>query len=220
MEYWNSLLTEKSWQILLELTEQTKEKNKEFDFIVIGGWAIYLWTKQHKSMDVDIALTNIKTLDYLKQHYNLKKNDRLKKYEISFEEIDVDIYVPYYSDLSIPIEDLNVHITNIENIKVPKPEILIILKQAAEINRHASVKGIKDQIDIMTLLLYVGIDFNKYFTLLKKYNHPEYYEHLKSLVKNFKEYNYVNLNPRQFKIKKEIILEKLKKTYYVLFYSS
>ena len=43
MEFWNSLLTQKSWELLQKLS---KEK---FRFILIGGWAAYLWTKQHKS---------------------------------------------------------------------------------------------------------------------------------------------------------------------------
>ncbi len=210
MEFWNSLLTEKSWQILLQLS---KEKQKDFDFIVIGGWATYLWTKLHKSKDIDIALTDLKTLDYLKQHYNLKKNDHLKKYEISFEEIDVDIYVPYYSNLSVPIEDLKKHATKIDGITVPKPEVLIILKQAAEINRSASVKGIKDQIDIMAILFYVDVNFNKYYTLLNEYKHHEYFEHLKKLIINFKDYQYLSLNPREFKLKKEKVLDMMKKVH-------
>ena len=129
-DFWNSLLTEKSWDILIKIS---KEK---FNFIVIGGWAAYLHTNLHKSKDIDIALTNIKDLDFLKQKYNLKKNNRLKKYEISFDEIDVDIYVPYFSELPIPIEDLEQYSTKIEGLNVVKPEILLILKQAAESDRN------------------------------------------------------------------------------------
>ena len=61
MEFWNSLLTEKSWNILQEL------KKENFRFIVIGGWAMYLWTKQHKSKDIDIILPAIKDLEFLKK---------------------------------------------------------------------------------------------------------------------------------------------------------
>jgi hypothetical protein len=33
VNYWHTLLTEKSWKVLQKI-------KKEFDFILIGGWAI------------------------------------------------------------------------------------------------------------------------------------------------------------------------------------
>ena len=204
-EFWNSLLTEKSWNLLIKISKEP------FKFIVIGGWAAYLWTKLHKSKDIDIVITDIKYLDYLKQQYNLKKNDNLKKYEISFEEIDVDIYVPYFSKLPIPAEDLTTYTSKIEGLTVLKPEALLILKQGAELERRESVKGTKDQIDIMALLIYSNINFKLYFDLLKKYKLENYFSRLKSIINNFKEYNYLELNPRQFKMRKKEVLEKLSK---------
>ncbi len=203
-EFWNSLLTEKSWDLLKELEKQP------FNFILIGGWAAYLWTKLHKSKDIDIALKQLKDLDYLKSNYDLIKNENLKKYEIKFEEVDVDIYVPYYSKISIPVEDIKEYTTKIEGFETVIPEALLILKQGAEIDRKDSVKGGKDQIDIMTLLFYTEIDFKKYYGLLKKYNLENFYSRLKEIIKNFKEIEYLNLNPRQFKLKKKEILKNLK----------
>ncbi|MBI1935888.1 hypothetical protein HYS31_05595 [Candidatus Woesearchaeota archaeon] len=203
-EFWNSLLTEKSLDLL------TKISKEPFKFIVIGGWAAYLWTKLHKSKDIDIAITNLKELQYLKQKYALKKNDNLKKYEISFKEIDLDIYAAYFSKLPIPIEDLPQYTAKIEGFVVLKPEALLILKQGAELERKESPKGAKDQIDIMALLFYTDIDASLYFDLLKKYNLENYFIRLKSIINNFKDYNYLNLNPRQFKLKKKEALVKLK----------
>ncbi len=200
-EFWNSLLTEKSWNLLIKISKEP------FKFIVIGGWATYLWTRLHKSKDIDIALTNIKELDYLKQTYSLKKNDNLKKYEISFDEIDLDIYVPYFSKLPIPVEDLAVYTAKIESLTVLKSEALLILKQGAEFERKESVKGTKDQIDIMALLFYADMNVKLYFDLLKKYK-LNYFPRLKSIINNFKEYSYLELNPRQFKLKKKEILKK------------
>jgi len=74
-------------------------KKEKFRFIVIGGWAIYLWTGQHKSKDVDIIIPDFKELESLNKRYILKKNDRLKKYEIKIEEIDIDIYLPIIRNL-------------------------------------------------------------------------------------------------------------------------
>ncbi len=200
MEFWNSLLTEKSWKILQGL------KKEPYHFIVIGGWAAFLWTRQHKSKDIDIILPNIKDLDFLKQKYDLKKNDNLKKYEICFGEIDLDIYVPYYSRLTLPVEDIKKETVKIEGIEVVSPEILLILKQGAELDRRDSVKGQKDRIDIMTLVCFAPIDFKKYLLLLKKYNLDEYRVRLKEIIATFTDIKYLNINQREYaKIKKELL---------------
>ena len=201
MEFWNSLLTEKSWNLLQEI------KGK-FDFILIGGWASYLWTKTHKSKDIDIII-DLKTLYKIKNEYKLIKNDRLKKYEIKFGEIDVDIYVPYYSKLSLPIEGLKNYFTVVEGFKVVTPEILLILKQGAELDRGNSVKGQKDRIDIMYLLFYSDIDFKKYNEILKRYN-LDYLKELKRIITAFKDVNHLNVNVKEFKKRKNKLLEEIK----------
>ena len=200
MEFWNSLLTEKSWNILQEI------KGK-FDFILIGGWASYLWTKTHKSKDIDIII-DLKTLYKIKNEYKLIKNDRLKKYENKFGEIDVDIYAPYYSKLSLPIEDLGNYFTTVEGFKVVIPEILLILKQGAELDRGNSIKGQKDRIDIMSLLFYSDIDFKKYNEIIKKYN-LNYAAELKRIIKGFKDLKHLNTNAKDFKKIKNELLEKI-----------
>ena len=202
MEFWNSQLTEKSWKILQDISQQ-------YNFILIGGWAIYLWTKQQKSKDIDI-IVGIDELQKLKKA-NISKNDNLKKYELKFGEIDVDIYVEYYSKLVIPIEDLKDYSSQIEGFNVVLPESLIILKQGAEIDREYSVKGEKDKIDIISLLFFSDFNYKRYFSILKKYTKEDYLNKLISLVKNFKDYNSLALSPREFKIKKEKALAELKR---------
>ncbi len=204
MDFWNSMLTEKSWKILQEL------KTKKFKFVLIGGWAAYFLGKMHKSKDIDIVLADIKEIDYLKQNFELKKNDKLRKYEINIDGIDVDIYVPYFSKLAIPAEDLPEYVTKIENFDVVIPEVLLILKQGAEIDRMHSVKGQKDRLDIMALLLFSGIDFKKYYELIEKYKLQQYKNRLVEIITGFKELNYIGLNPRQFKLKKKELLEKMR----------
>jgi len=142
-EFWNSLLTKKSWEILQEL-------RKEYDFILIGGWATYLLTKQQKSKDIDIVV-DLNELQKLKKK-NLMKNDNLKKYEIKVDEIDVDIYLEYYSKLTIPTEDIKKYSIEIQGFKVASPETLLILKQGAYFDRKNSIKGQKDLIDIVSIL--------------------------------------------------------------------
>ncbi len=206
MEFWNSELTEKSRNLLKEI------QKKPFRFIVIGGWAAYLWTKTHKSKDIDIIIPDFKDLNYLKDNYDLIKNDNLKKYEIKFGEIDLDIYIPYYSKLTLPLEDIKDETTKIENMEVVNPEILLILKQGAEIDREKSAKGLKDRIDIMTLILFSEINFEKYFKKLKKHDLVHLSLRLEKIITNFKEIKYLELNSHEFKLKKQKILQDLKES--------
>lgn len=204
-EFWNSAVTEKSFNLLTEL------KKMPFEFVVIGGWAAYLWTKAHKSRDIDILLKNFEDMRYLKEHYALKKNDNLKKYEIKMDEIDIDIYVPFYSRLALPVEDCLKHTAQIDGIEVVSPEVLLVLKQGAELERKDSVKGEKDRIDVVSLIVYSPVDFRKYFALLKSNRLENYSQRLKEIIVSFKDIEYIGLNPREFKLKKQDILEKLKK---------
>lgn len=204
MEFWNSLLTEQSWKILQEL------QKKPFHFILIGGWAAYLWTRTHKSKDIDIIIPEFKDLEYLKQEHELKKNDHLKKYEISIGEIDVDIYLPPYSRLALQLTEIIQHTALLEGIEVVSPEVLLILKQGAEKEREHSVKGTKDRVDILALLLFTEIDFKKYEELLTRNHLEDFLPRLKRIILEFIEINYLGLNPREFKLRRKALLEKLK----------
>ncbi|MFH0870660.1 MAG: hypothetical protein V1866_06420 [archaeon] len=199
-EFWNSLLTEKSWLLLHEIV-------KKYDFILIGGWAVYLLTKQQKSKDIDIVV-DISELDKLKKE-GLIKNDRLKKYELKKEEIDVDIYVAYYSEIAIPAEEISKYIINVEGFKIPRPEAMIVLKQMAYTSREASVKGQKDRIDILSLVFFTGFNAEAYRQIIAKHNHQGYLAQLRKIIKGFKEYDALNMTPRELKLKKEAILKKL-----------
>ncbi|MDI6721806.1 MAG: hypothetical protein QMD85_05410 [Candidatus Aenigmarchaeota archaeon] len=200
MEYWNDMQTEKSWKIL-------KEIKGKFPFILIGGWAVYLWAKSHKSRDIDI-IVDFKTLSELKKMYDLRKNEIMKKYEIKMDEIDIDIYVKHYSKLSISIEDIET--TKIEGFNVAKPEFLLALKQGAELERKESAKGEKDRIDIMDMLLKCDIDFRKYKTILHKNKKDHLLARLITILKASKEPDYFNLNPRQFKIAKKSVIDRIR----------
>jgi len=203
MEYWHDILTEKSWKVLQDI-------NGKFDFVLIGGWATYLWTKSHKSRDIDVII-DFSTLEKLRTDYELRKNDNLKKYEIIIDEIEIDIYVPHYSQLTIPVEKVEKETTLIEGFRVARPEALLILKQGAHLEREHSEKGIKDELDIMSILLKTGFDFGKYHKLLSEYGLDIYQDRLIKLIKSFNRFDFFNLNPRQYKLKKHELLEKIRK---------
>ena len=177
MEFWPKLLTKASWEKLISL-------KKEFRFILIGGWATYLHTSMHKSKDIDI-IVDYDVLKTLKENYNLIKNNRLKKYEIKFEKFDIDIYVPYFSELASPLDDFNNQTVVINGITTVKAEPLLILKQGAEINRRNSIKGDKDSIDIITVLFHSEINWKQYMNLLKKYKKENFKDELIYVIKNF-----------------------------------
>ncbi len=204
MEFWDDIITDKSWKILIDLA-------KEFDFVVIGGWAAYLHTKTLKSKDIDIVV-NFDTLEKMGMEYKLKKNFNLKKYEIIIDEISVDIYVPFFSDLVIPVNSLEEYYTKIEGIKVVVPEVLLILKQQAEAERRDSVKGQKDRSDIINLLINSNIDLKIYSQLVKKYNLEHHPIRLKEIIRDAKiEFRYLGIvNLRKIKLLKKSLIDKLK----------
>ncbi|MBS3118236.1 hypothetical protein J4417_00975 [Candidatus Woesearchaeota archaeon] len=200
MEFWNSVLTEKSWKLLQEL------KKEKFRFIVIGGWAAYLWTKQHKSKDIDVIIPDFGELESLKQKYELLKNDSLKKYEVKFGEIDLDIYVPFYSRLTLSMEEIITDVKRVESFEVVSPEALLILKQGAENERGESIKGQKDRIDILTLLCFTEIDFKKYYETLKRNDILFFRQRLKEIVNSFRDVEHLGMNVKDYaKIKKELL---------------
>ena len=96
-------VVERSWRVLGEL--------KGFaDFVLIGGWGVYLWTGKLKSREVDVYIDqeNFYKLqsDLTLRGYALKRNVRLMKFEALISDVEVDIYTPFMSKLVIPCSDL------------------------------------------------------------------------------------------------------------------
>ncbi|MBU2565101.1 MAG: hypothetical protein KJ655_02455, partial [Candidatus Thermoplasmatota archaeon] len=179
MRFWNDAIVDKSWDVLQTL-------KKRYDFILIGGWAIYLYTNAMKSKDIDI-IVDYDLLEKIGLENTLKKNERLKKYEIKFQEISVDIYLPYFSKIVIPPEDILKKIAIVQGFKTPKIEELLILKQQAEIERKNSIKGLKDRVDIMCLLFSGNIGFKRYNDLLEKYSLTTFKNRLKEIISSAKD---------------------------------
>lgn len=200
--FYQNYLTDKSFKLLVEL-------KKKIDFVLIGGWAVYFYTNALKSKDIDI-IVDFSQLEKIKKDYFLEKNERLKKYQIKIEEIDIDIYLPFYSHLGIPIEKIIKDEVMINGFRLPKKEALLITKIYAYKNRQASVKGQKDLIDIISLLFLDDFDFQEFIKLVGK-NKRGVLATLKSLIEETKEINELRLNRHLFAKEKKKILEKLKK---------
>jgi len=205
-EFWHESLTQESWKKLQELSMET-------ELTVIGGWSVWLWTKQHKSRGIDI-IVDFAELSRLKEKYVLEKNDRLKKYEVKMTGFDIDIYVQFYSKLALPIEALVKERVKIDGINTIICEALLILKQGAEIDRRSTVKGQKDIIDILTILIYCPLNFRKYFELLGKYKKETLAKELTGEIARFNPKDserYLGLKYREFAKRKKEIMEKIKK---------
>ncbi|OGG12415.1 hypothetical protein A2875_01435 [Candidatus Gottesmanbacteria bacterium RIFCSPHIGHO2_01_FULL_46_14] len=77
--YYRNQVTQKSWNFLCGLV-------KRYSFVLIGGWAVWLYTHALKSKDIDIVVTRA-DLGKLGKDFPLIKNARLKKYEINQGEV-------------------------------------------------------------------------------------------------------------------------------------
>jgi len=160
---------EKAWQVLGELKSLA-------DFILIGGWGVYMWTKKLKSRDIDISIDqeNFYKLqaELLQRDYALKRNVRLMKFEALIGDVEVDIYTPFMSNLVIPCSDIfNQGLYSmIERFKVATPEVLLLLKTQATQQRWHTEKGVKDRADIISLLKFADINRDMLEQMLKKYD--------------------------------------------------
>ena len=199
--FYQDLITQKSWALLKKLKNQ-------IDFVLIGGWAVYLYTKALKSKDIDI-IVDFSQLSSFKQQYEIFKNDRLKKYEAKRNGVDIDIYLPYYSNLGLPVEEILRHKSKIETFTVLKLEILLVTKQKAYMERKTSIKGQKDILDIISLLFLNDFDFDFYKDTLNKYRLMNYSGELIKMLSETNELSELGINKHFFSKKKKEILPKL-----------
>ena len=173
-EFYHDLTTKKSFEALQDL-------KRKFKFILIGGWAVFLYTRALKSKDIDLIL-DYDELEKFKREFEVSKNERLKKYEAKIDEIDIDIYLPFYSNLGLAVEEIQKYCQSREGFLLPLPEILLILKTYVFKERQGTTKGKKDLIDIFSLLMKDLIDWQKYKDLVKKYNLQGLNQELKNLI--------------------------------------
>lgn len=143
MPYYHDLITEQSWGELTRL-------KKLIPFVLIGGWATYLYTKTLKSKDIDMAI-DYPALSALKNAYDVHKNDRLHKYEAIKGPVAIDIYLPHYSRLGIPVEKILQQSQSVEGFSVVNPDLLFSLKMITLSDRGRTPKGRKDFLDLLAL---------------------------------------------------------------------
>ncbi len=149
-------VVERSWRVLGEL--------KSFaDFVLIGGWGVYLWTRRLKSRDIDVYVDQESFYrlqsELTQKGYALKRNVRLMKFEALIGDVEVDIYTPFVSRLVIPCLDVFARkwYSVVDSFKVAFPEVLLLLKAQAAQERWHAEKGLKDRVDIISLLEFADV---------------------------------------------------------------
>ena len=200
MEFWNSDITNESWKELLLLS-------KKYKFTLIGGWAVYMYTKLQKSRDIDMVV-DYDQFRSLSTDFEMRKNPSLRNYEIKFQKFDIDVYTPFYSRLAVPPQDLINSYTIIENIRVPKVEELLILKIGAFEERMNSIKGQNDRLDIAGLAFYSSIDYVRLRNVLESYGKTLYIDLLVKAIGTIERrlLPYLNLNESTYaRIKKKTL---------------
>jgi hypothetical protein len=200
MQFYHDIITKKSFEYL----QQFRRKHK---FILIGGWAVFLYSKALKSKDIDIII-DYDELAKLKELYEVRKNERLRKYEISEGNFDIDIYVPHYSELGIDIAEIIKNSVNKEGFTVSALEILFLLKLYVWLERRGSSKGQKDELDIFCLAMLPQFNWRKYLRLVKELKFFKYHKEFIKLLKNTREIRKLAVNEQKMaKIRKNILAE-------------
>lgn len=199
--YYNDLVTKKSWLTLQNL-------RGKLDFVLIGGWAVFLYTKALKSKDIDL-IADYGQLEKLRTDFAVVKNDRLKKYEARNEEVQIDVYLPHFSDFGVPVEEITKDAVAKETFIVPRLEKLLILKQLAYIQRGLSAKGQKDRIDILSLVLSPDFDSKFYKKELAKTGRTDLVFDLKKLIARTVKIPEISINEHFWSRTKKKILEDL-----------
>lgn len=201
MEYYHSIITEKSFQFLQHLKQN-------YRFVLIGGWAVFLYARSLKSKDIDIII-DYAELGKIRAEREIFKNDRLKKYELKTGEFDVDIYLPHYSELGMDIEEIKKRTKTKEGFTVPWLEVLFLLKLFAWKERRGSAKGQKDELDIFSLAVLHEFNWENYQALVADFNFGAYHGLFLDLLRKTVSVKELELNEQKFAKIKRIILEEI-----------
>lgn len=165
--------------------------------MLIGDWATYVYSKSLKSKDIDVIVSFDK-LEYLSKHYELNKNERLKKYEARREEVQIDIYLPHYSKIGIPVEDLLKKTLNLDGFVVVEINYLVALKMFTLGERGNSTKGRKDFIDVVSLLKTGSGNLQAIAGVIAKYKLEKALENFRQVLRETHQLPELKLNKQAF----------------------
>ncbi|MCW6159899.1 MAG: hypothetical protein LVQ95_02305 [Candidatus Micrarchaeales archaeon] len=160
-QFWNEEKTNESMAVLNSL-------KRSVDFVLIGGWAVYMYTNAQKSEDVDIAL-DYSQLGFFKK-YGVGEYERMRIKYSKIGNVVVDLFIPEFtdSDLPVPVSVILRDCVLVNGIKVVRKELLLLLKLWAYFGNDA-IKLRKDEIDVATLLFYTDINLKAFKRYIDEY---------------------------------------------------
>lgn len=146
-------------------------------FVVIGGWAVYLFTHYHMSRDLDLIMEQKdlwKLKSFVISQGGTEKAPGLSKYGYKLGQVDMDVYTEEKGDIiPSPGEILSGRrFVDVERYRVVEPEILLLLKVRAATERAAGLKGLKDRCDVISLLNSGRIDLNTFAAESRRHVQP------------------------------------------------
>lgn len=198
MPYYHDLVTQHSWEALQTLRRQ-------LEFLLIGGWAVYLYTKALKSKDIDV-IVDFPQLATLAKHYTVSKNERLRTYEAIAGEVQIDVYLPHYSRLGLPVELLREHARSVEGFTLLEPTYLLALKLHTLTERARTPKGEKDFLDCLALLQAGVADLAEAAALLKRDDRVEALRLFRILLGEHRQVPELSLNAHHLsRLKKRLV---------------
>ncbi|MBI3442815.1 MAG: hypothetical protein HY007_03545 [Candidatus Sungbacteria bacterium] len=200
-QFWHDRITDLSFAFVQHLRSQ-------FTFVLIGGWAVYLYTKTLKSKDIDI-IVDFDELGKMRERFLLVKNDRLQKYEIKGEGFDVDIYVPHWSFVGLPADFVMDHAVALQGFRVPEKEILLALKLFVYTQRKGSLKGKKDMLDVISMLYHAEPRLDRMRAILREHHTAPIESELREILRATHEVPELGLNQKQFADFKKPLLKEL-----------
>jgi hypothetical protein len=133
--------------------EHLMEMSAEYgnDFIVIGGWAAFAYGVKEVSFDGDAMVSHV-ALGAIRDEEVVIPNYRPRKSQYMRDGFDVDLYVEHHHGLRVPFDEIQARALMVQNLNVPCPEHLFILKIDAARGRYGSEKGLKDLGDVLGLI--------------------------------------------------------------------
>lgn len=120
--------------------------------------------------------------------------------------MEIDIYLPHYSELGVPVAELMQHSRPVQGFKVLELEYLLTLKIFTLSRRGRSDKGRKDFLDIVSLYRAGQADPKRIQLLLKAYNLSSAWRTFQQFLKEHTQIPELDLNAHAYaKLKRDIL---------------
>jgi hypothetical protein len=133
-------------------------KAQGLDFVLIGGWAVYMLSRYHMSRNIDVLMRDRelwKLRSLVSSRRGHEKAPGLRKMGFIIDDVGLDIYTETQSGLPVDIKEVfeERRFVEIDGYKVLEPARLLLLKLQAASSRGQGHKGVKDRCDIMSICL-------------------------------------------------------------------